>query len=105
MENLRALRARGATVLYGTDLGNTRDAGIQAAELSLLEQAGLSGGAILEAGTQAPARYFGFSGLGELRVGKRASILVLAADPLTTPQTLVTPLSVYIDGRLQPPRP
>ena len=32
VDNLRRLHAAGATVLYGTDLGNTRDAGPSAEE-------------------------------------------------------------------------
>jgi len=99
--NLKALRARGTTVLYGTDLGNTRDAGIQASEIELLELSGLDGSAILEAGTSAPARYFGLSSLGELAVGKRAAILVLAEDPQAEPKTLAAPRAVYIDGQIR----
>jgi imidazolonepropionase-like amidohydrolase len=102
VENVRALRQAGATVLYGTDLGNTRDAGIQASELALLELAGLDGAAILEAGTRAPARYFGLPELGEIAPGKRAALLVLAEDPLQTPTTLAHPVQVYVDGKLQP---
>ena len=40
IENLRQLRAAGVTVLYGTDLGNQRDAGPSADELALLRRAG-----------------------------------------------------------------
>ena len=100
VENLRALREAGATVLYGTDLGNSRDAGIQASEIQLLLTAGLDGAAILEAGTSAPARYFGLSHLGAIAPGKRAALLVLAADPLVEPQTLAEPVQVFIDGQL-----
>jgi imidazolonepropionase-like amidohydrolase len=99
--NLRALREAGATVLYGTDLGNSRDAGIQRAELELLVQAGLDGAAILEAGTAAPAAYLGLEELGAIAPGKRAALLVLARDPLEDPTALAEPLQVYVDGKPQ----
>lgn len=97
--NLKGLRERGATILYGTDLGNTRDNAIQVAELQLLAQAGLDGAAILASGTTTPAAYFGFSDLGSVTPGKRAALLVLAQDPLLTPETLAVPVQVYIDGK------
>jgi hypothetical protein len=50
IDNLRRLRAAGAVVLYGTDLGNTRDAGVSRGEIDLLLEAGLDGQAIVEAG-------------------------------------------------------
>jgi hypothetical protein len=59
--NLRALRAAGITVLYGTDLGNTREAGPSAEEQSLLSQAGLDRASIVDAMTTTPARFWGFS--------------------------------------------
>lgn len=96
--NLAALREAGATVLYGTDFGNTRDASIQRAELSLLVEAGLDGAAILEAGTRAPAALWGLDELGELAPGKAACLLVLATDPHEDPLTLADPVQVWIDG-------
>jgi hypothetical protein len=47
--NLRALRAAGCTVLYGTDLGNTRDPGPSSEEIALLKEAGLDDAAIKQA--------------------------------------------------------
>lgn len=98
VDNLRALRAGGATVLYGTDFGNTRTAGVDPDEIALLEEAGLDGAAILAAGTSTPAAYWGFEDLGVLRAGARASLMVLDADPRQSPATLAAPSSVYIDG-------
>lgn len=100
--NLARLRARGATVLYGTDLGNTRTAAIDPRELDLLEQAGLDGAAILEAGTAAPAAFWGLTDLGAIAVGKAASLLVLDADPTVDPDTLSHPVSVFLDGARVP---
>jgi imidazolonepropionase-like amidohydrolase len=98
--NLRALRAHGATILYGTDLGNTRTPGINAEEITLLAAAGLDGAAIIDAATRAPAAYWHMDDdLGVIAPGHEASLLVLAADPRVDPSTLTTPLAVFIRGR------
>jgi imidazolonepropionase-like amidohydrolase len=96
--NLRALRAAGATVLYGTDLGNLRDAGPSAAELSLLRAAGLDDAAIADAMTAAPARYWGLP-FGALAAGAEASLLVLDRDPRTDAIALLAPRAVWLRGR------
>jgi len=100
VKNLHDLRERGTRVLYGTDLGNTRDTNIQLAELDLLVAAGLDGASIVRAGTSVPAEFLGLSDYGSLTVGKRASFLVLAADPSLEPRTLSQPVAVYVDGKL-----
>lgn len=98
VENLRALRAAGATVLYGTDLGNTRDARIDRVELGLMHDAGMDGAAILAAGTSVPAAQWGFSDLGAIAVGKAASFLLVDGDPSVAPEVLAKPREVWIDG-------
>lgn len=98
VSDLAALRAAGARVLYGTDFGNTRTTGIDGEEIALLEEAGLDGAAILAAGTSAPADFWGLTELGEIAVGKEASLLVLSADPLLQPETLASPAQVWIAG-------
>ncbi|MCA9717177.1 MAG: amidohydrolase family protein [Myxococcales bacterium] len=102
LDNLGALRDAGATILYGTDLGNSQDAGIQAAELAAMMTAGLDGAAILAAGTLTPASYWGLDTLGSLEVGKAASVLVLDEDPVSAPMTLSAPAMVFMDGELLP---
>lgn len=97
--NLQALREAGATVLYGTDLGNTRRARIDEVELALLAQAGLDGAAILESLTSAPAAFWGLEGLGRVAEGARASLLLLSDDPRTNPGILSAPDAVFVDGR------
>ncbi len=108
--NLRRLRAAGVAVLYGTDLGNTREAGISGDEIDLLVEAGLDGAAVLAAATATPAAFWSFASdtpgteggkPGTLAPGGPASLLVLAADPRMTPRTLATPLAVYISGQLR----
>ncbi len=98
VDNLRALRAGGATVLYGTDLGNSRDAGISLREIDLLIAAGMNGGSILAAATAGPAEFWGLDGLGTIEPGAAASLLVLADDPLLDPTTLANPVGVWVDG-------
>ena len=100
VENLRAFAARGALILYGTDLGNTRGVGIQAGEIAALIRAGLDGARIVNAATAAAADFWGFQELGRLEPGRRASFLVLDEDPNQNPLTLVTPRAVVFDGRV-----
>lgn len=97
--NLAALSEAGARVLYGTDFGNAREAGINADELRGLSGAGLDGAAIVASGTWDAAAYWGFDDIGTVAPGKAASLLVLDADPRIDPSGLATPRAVYIDGR------
>ena len=95
-DNLKKLRAAGCTVLYGTDLGNLRDAGPSAAEVTLLRRAGLDDAAITEAMTTAPARFWG---LPAITVGNDASFLLLDRDPRTDASVLVRPFGVWLHGK------
>ncbi|MCB9742781.1 MAG: amidohydrolase family protein [Alphaproteobacteria bacterium] len=95
VDNLAQLRAAGATVLYGTDLGNARVAGISEDEIALMMQAGMGGAEILAAGTATPAAFWGLPELGEVEPGKAAALLVLDADPLLDPLTLAHPARVF----------
>ena len=103
VENLKQLRERGATVLYGTDFGNTRFAGIQPAELSALTAAGFDAPAVIDAGTSAAAHFWNLPELGGLDLGQRASFLVVDADPARDLLTLSRPVAVYIDGVARDP--
>jgi len=100
--NLAALHEAGATVLYGTDLGNTQVAAIDPQELALLREAGLSPAEVLAAGTRAPAELWGFDRLGTIAPGKAASLLVLDADPLQDPLAITRASAVLVGGRLVP---
>ena len=96
--NLRALRAAGVTVLYGTDLGNLRDAGPSAQEIAHLREAGLDDTAIAAAMTTEPVRYWGLP-FGEIAVAAEATFLVLERDPRTDASTLLAPHQVYLRGQ------
>jgi imidazolonepropionase-like amidohydrolase len=100
IDNLRAFAARGALVLYGTDLGNTRVVGIQSGEIDALVRAGFTGSDIVRSATGDAARFWSFTEIGRLDAGARASFLVLDDDPDENPQTLSAPHAVVFDGRL-----
>ena len=94
IENLRQLRAAGVTVLYGTDLGNTRDAGPSADEVALLRKAGLDDAAITDAMTTAPLAFWGLTE----RVQREATYLELDGDPRTDASVLLHPRAVHVRG-------
>lgn len=94
VENLRRLRGAGVTILYGTDLGNQRDAGPSDEELALLRKAGLDDAALVEAMTTAPARYWNLGGVLSLDEAHPAALLVLAGDPRRDVRFLLSPRSI-----------
>lgn len=98
IRNLRELRERGSLILYGTDLGNSKIAGIHPDEIELMVSAGMDGAAIIDAATAQPAEFWGFKYLGAIAEGKAASFLLLAENPLEDPMALTRPSHVYIDG-------
>ncbi|HEY3803429.1 MAG TPA: hypothetical protein VGL61_12510 [Kofleriaceae bacterium] len=97
VHNLARLRAAGVTVLYGTDLGNTRDAGPSAQEVQLLREAGLDDAAITDAMTTAPLAFWGISAGPE--VGREATLVVLDGDPRRDASVLLHPRAVYVRGK------
>lgn len=100
VHNLAALRAAGARVVYGTDLGNTRTAAIQPDEIALLVAAGLDGAAIVDAATRSPAELWGFGDLGAIALGREASLLLVGGDPARDPARLAAPVMVIQRGRV-----
>jgi imidazolonepropionase-like amidohydrolase len=97
VDNLRKLRAAGATVLYGTDLGNARVAGPNPEEVALLRKAGLDDAAIAGAMTTVPAAYWGLP-FG-LTKGAEATFVVLDGDPRRDVNTLLAPRQAWLRGR------
>jgi hypothetical protein len=94
VDNLRRLRAAGVTVLYGTDLGNTRTAGVDPEELRLLAAAGLDNAAIVASMTTTPAAYWELT-----KTLDEATYVRLARDPATDAGAYVEPLQVWIAGK------
>ena len=98
VDNLRRLREAGTTILYGTDLGYTTIPAINIEELELLSKAGLDGDAILASVTESPAKFWGFEGLGRIKEGGRANLLILDADPREDLSSLTRPVAIYVEG-------
>jgi len=91
---LAAIRAAGARIAYGTDLGNGGTSpGIDEAELTLLEAAGVDP---VAAATSAAAALLSFPDLGSLAVGRAASLLAVRS---LAPEDLAHPEWVMIDGK------
>jgi len=94
VDNLRRLHQAGTKVLYGTDLGNNRVAGIDPRELGLMTDAGLDFAAILASATSSASDVWGFPDYGGLTPGKAAILLVYARDPREDPTVLASPVEV-----------
>jgi hypothetical protein len=97
VDNLRKLHAAGATILYGTDLGNLRDEGPSAAEISLMKKAGMDDAAIVASMTTVPINFWGFD--FAFAPGKEATFFVLDADPRLDVNVLLKPSSFISHGQ------
>ncbi len=89
IDNLERLRAAGATILYGTDLGNLRVDGPSGDELDLLREAGLDDAAIAAAMTTTPIAFW------QLRFDPKTTYLVLDGDPTRDARVLLHPRAVH----------
>lgn len=79
---VRALRAAGGEILFGTDVGYIREFD-PTGEYQLLARAGMDFPAILAALTTAPAARFGTAQRsGRLALGQEADLVILESDPL-----------------------
>jgi imidazolonepropionase-like amidohydrolase len=102
--------ARGGRLVFGSDTPSAptyaNPPGYNGyLELRSLESGGLSPGQILEAATRAAAALFGLSAdLGTIEKGKRASLLLLGSDPLTSVAAFDTIELVIVNGRVIPRR-
>jgi imidazolonepropionase-like amidohydrolase len=107
MRNLKTLHAKGVHIAFGTDSG-ANPARIQGwgehRELELMVKAGLSPMDALVAATRGSAAMLGASDRGTLEKGKRADLVVLAANPLDDIRNTRKLVSVWHDGREIQPR-
>jgi imidazolonepropionase-like amidohydrolase len=100
-ELVKALHAAGAKLLVGSDSPQFFMTPGYAAlrEIDALVGAGLSPYAALEAATRNPAEYFGWSDVGTVATGKRADLLLLDANPVTSTANLQKVSGLMVDGR------
>jgi imidazolonepropionase-like amidohydrolase len=99
LENLARLRAAGARIVYGTDLGNEGTMpGVSERELRLLAQAGVPPDEILRAATVEAASLLGETSLGKIAPGAPANLMMLPEDPLRDPTALARPELLLLAG-------
>lgn len=90
----------GVAIVTGSDAGCPDvPHGSAAAEVDLLEQAGLDRAQALMAATSVAARVLGLTHVGRLEAGFCADLLLLGADPTADLSTLANPLAVYAGGK------
>lgn len=105
---VRAMHAAGVPLLAGTDAGGAFGIDVLpgfslADELELLAGCGLSPAAALRTATLNPALYLGEEATaGTVAVGRRADLVLLAADPLTAVGNVRTVAGVMAAGRWLP---
>ncbi|HXJ80247.1 MAG TPA: amidohydrolase family protein [Candidatus Methylomirabilis sp.] len=105
--NVKALRDAGVDIALGTDSGGNpyRIQGwAEHRELQLMVKAGLTPMQAIMAGTKGSARLIGAKDRGTLEKGKRADLLVLAANPLDDIANTQKLVSIWHDGREIAPR-
>lgn len=93
--------AAGARVVLGTDTGihpgHTFGSG-EHVELARWVQLGMTPAEAIVAATSRPAQLMGLTDLGSVATGKRASFIVLGANPLENIRNTRTIVDVYLDG-------
>jgi imidazolonepropionase-like amidohydrolase len=99
--NFPRMIAAGARIVLGTDTGvhpgHTFGSG-EHVELARWVQLGLTPKQAITAATQRPAELLGLKDMGTLAAGKRASFIVLDANPLDDIHNTRRISSVYLDG-------
>ena len=97
-DELRAFRAAGGQVLFGTDVGYMHSYDTTQ-EFELMAKAGMSFGDILASLTTAPATRFKDESLGRVEPGYRADLVVLGGDPADDVKNFANVRCVFRDGR------
>jgi imidazolonepropionase-like amidohydrolase len=99
VDQLRRFVRGGGEVLFGTDVGYMADYD-PTDEYVLMEEAGLSFQQVLASLTTAPAARFGARDKGRIEKGKRADLVVLAADPTADLRVLARVRTTIRAGRV-----
>jgi imidazolonepropionase-like amidohydrolase len=95
---LRAWRAAGGEVLFGSDLGAVDYDPTE--EYALMAEAGMSFREILASLTTAPAKRFGAEQLGRVAAGFHADLVVLKQDPSGNLRALTDVLYTFREGKI-----
>ena len=99
IEQLRAFRRGGGTVLFGTDAGYLEDLD-PTEEYARMARAGMSFEEILDALTTNPARVFRSAKSGALRRGFDADVVILDADPAADAKNFASVRAVVRAGKV-----
>jgi imidazolonepropionase-like amidohydrolase len=100
LEELRAFKAAGGQILFGTDVGYMHDFD-PTDEYVLMAKAGLSAGDILESLTTAPAaRWKESAQRGRIEPGMAGDLVVLEADPAEDVRNFARVRCVFRQGEL-----
>jgi len=101
IESVRRLHAAGVPILAGTDAPNPATAhGVSMhGELALLVDSGLTPSEALAAATSRVADVYGLEGVGRIRPGHRADLLLVEGDPTTDIHATRSIAGVWKDGR------
>jgi len=98
--NTRRFVEAGATVVYGTDMGNPpAPGGIDADELRLMGEVGMPPDAALAAATARAAEHLGLADRGRISPGLLADLIMVKGDPREDLAILAKPLLVMRGGR------
>jgi len=100
MANLKTLSDQDVPIAFGTDSGiPTRFFGyFEHVEMAMMAEAGMSPMKIIVSATKDAAECMGLKGVGSLKPGYFADLIVLTADPLTDIKNTRTIESVWIGG-------
>jgi imidazolonepropionase-like amidohydrolase len=108
MKNLKVLNDAGVKIGFGTDSGAAPPSRIpgyaEHNELELMVKAGISPMRAITIATEETAKLIGIKDRGTLQNGKRADLIVLAANPLDNISNTQTLVTIYHDGRAIKPR-